>query len=688
MTAREARQARDRRRVIIGGVRPEIDGGRFPCKRTVGEALVVEADIFTDGHEALSARLVSRHEKDRRWRETPMELLGNDLWRASFPVDRLGYYRYSVEAWLDPWQGWRRDMQKRLAAYQDVRVDVVIGGQLLAAAAERASARDARQLGRMARQVLDEDTDITERIRLVMDEELDALASRYPDMEHATRWERDLEVFVETERARFSAWYELFPRSTAGEPGRHGTFADVERRLDYVEELGFDVLYLPPIHPIGREKRKGANNRETAEPGEVGSPWAIGAREGGHRDIHPELGTPEDFRRLVGRARARGIEVALDIAFQAAPDHPYVREHPDWFRARPDGTIQYAENPPKKYQDIYPFDFETGDWKALWEELAGVFEHWIAQGVRIFRVDNPHTKPFGFWEWCISRIRARHPDVIFLSEAFTTPRRMERLAKLGFTQSYTYFAWRDTKEELIEYLEELTQTEMAEYFRPNFWPNTPDILTEYLQVGGRAAFMNRIVLAATLSSNYGIYGPAYELMEHEPREPGSEEYLHSEKYEIRQRDLDDPRSLRHFIARLNRIRRENPALHDNRTLRFHSVHDQGVESEHLIAYTKSTAAAPVSPTGRAIYLYEDFQPPAPGPDNNVILTIVNTDRLNRRPGWVQLPLQELGIHADRPYLVHDLLGDARYTWQGEWNYVEIDPAVVPAHIFRITQAAD
>ncbi|HSJ24783.1 MAG TPA: alpha-1,4-glucan--maltose-1-phosphate maltosyltransferase [Longimicrobiales bacterium] len=688
MTARDARQTRDRRRIVIGGVRPEIDCGRFPAKRVAGESMVVEADIFADGHEALSARVLSRHERDRRWRSTPMEFLGNDLWRASFDAVRPGFYRYTVEAWLDTWQGWRRDMQKRLAAYQDVRVDIIIGGRLLADAADRASSRDAKQLHRVARQVLDEDVDITERIRLVMDEDIDALAARYPDLDHVTRWERDIEVFVEPERAQFSAWYELFPRSATDEPGRHGTFADVERRLDYVAELGFDVLYLPPIHPIGRVKRKGANNRETAEPGEPGSPWAIGAEEGGHRDVHPELGSLEDFRRLVAKARDRGIEVALDIAFQVAPDHPWVKEHPDWFRERPDGSIQYAENPPKKYQDIYPFDFETKDWKALWEELAGVFEYWIAQGVRTFRVDNPHTKPFGFWEWCITRIRNRHPDVVFLSEAFTTPRRMERLAKLGFTQSYTYFAWRNTKQELIEYLEELTQTEMADYFRPNFWPNTPDILTEYLQTGGRAAFMNRIVLAGTLSSNYGIYGPAYELMEHEPREPGSEEYLDSEKYQIRHRDLDDPRSLRHFIARLNRIRRENRALHDNRTLRFHSVHTDGTESEHLIAYTKSSAAAPVSPTGRAIYRYEDFAPPPPGPDNNVVLTVVNMHPSQPHSGWVRLPLQTLGIDAGRPYQVHDLLGDARYTWQGEWNFIELDPGVVPAHIFRITQDPD
>jgi starch synthase (maltosyl-transferring) len=679
---------RDRRRIIIEGVRPEIDGGRFPSRRVAGDEMVVEADIFTDGHEALSARLLSRHERERRWREAVMDFLGNDRWRASIALEKVGRYRYTLEAWLDPFKGWRRDMQKRLSAYQDVSVDLVIGARLVGEASRRAGGRDARTLAAIAKQALDPAVDVTERIRALMAQDLDALMARHPDLDRATRYEQELEVLVEPERAQFSAWYELFPRSTAAEPGRHGTFADVERRLDYVEELGFDTLYLPPVHPIGREKRKGRNNRETAEPGEVGSPWAIGAEEGGHKAVHPELGTLDDFRRLVEAARKRGIEVALDIAFQVAPDHPYVREHPDWFRARPDGTIQYAENPPKKYQDIYPFDFETRDWQALWDELASIFEFWIEQGVRTFRVDNPHTKPFGFWEWCIDRLKAKHPDVVLLSEAFTTPRRMERLAKLGFTQSYTYFAWRNNKRELIDYMHELTRTDVVEYFRPNFWPNTPDILTEYLQTGGRGAFMNRIVLAATLTASYGIYGPAYELMEHEPREPGSEEYLDSEKYQLRQRDLDRRDSLRHFIARLNRIRRENAALRDNRTLRFHSVQHDGAESEHLIAYSKSSAAAPVTPTGRAIYKYEGFQPPAPGPEHNLIVTVVNMDPVQSYAGWLHLPLRELGLRDDEPYEAHDLLGDVRYTWSGEWNYIELDPAVVPAHIFRITQTRD
>ena len=676
---------RDRRRVIVEGVRPEVDGGRFPAKRTIFEPLVVEADVFTDGHEALSGHLLWCYERDRRWREEPLEFLGNDRWRAAFTPDKLGHYRYTIEAWLDPFKGWRRDMEKRLAAYQEVRIDLQMGAHLIAAAAQRASGSDARSLARVAESVGNDSLDVTQRIQLALSEEVNTLASRHPDRTHATRYDRELELVVDPVRARYSAWYELFPRSTASTPGAHGTFADVERWLDYVEELGFDTLYLPPIHPIGETKRKGRNNREVAEPGEPGSPWAIGSHEGGHQAIHSQLGTLDDFRRLVQTARDRGIEIALDIAFQVAPDHPYVRDHAEWFRTRPDGTIQYAENPPKKYEDIYPFDFENSDWRGLWNELYEIFAFWIDQGVRTFRVDNPHTKTFGFWAWCVERLREKDPEVVLLSEAFTTPRRMERLAKLGFHQSYTYFAWRTTKRELLTYFQELTQTDVAEYFRPSLWPNTPDILTEYLQTGGRPAFANRLVLAATLSSLYGIYGPAYELMEHLPREPGSEEYLDSEKYQIRQYDIDRPDSLRHLIARINRIRRENPALHDNRTLRFHAVHFEGRESDHLLAYSKSSAAAPISPTGRALYVYESFSPPPPGPRNNVIVTVVNLDVHESRRGWVELPLRELGILSDRSYTVHDLLSDQQFTWHGAWNYVEVDPHVVPAHIFRITQ---
>jgi starch synthase (maltosyl-transferring) len=641
-----------RRRVIIEGVRPEIDCGRFPVKRTVGESVVIEADVFADGHDAVACRLLWKHHAGRTWRETPMEPLGNDRWRASFSADQLGRYQYTIEAWTDTFGSWRRDMKKRVAAGQDVAIDLRIGADLIEATAGRARGRDRLAL-LQAVERLRADADAS--TGFVLDDDFASVAHRYPDRTYATVYGKVLEVVVDPERARFSAWYELFPRSAGPRPGKHGTLRDAEARLPYLKELGFDVLYLPPIHPIGESNRKGRNNAPVGQPGDIGSPWGIGSRHGGHKSVHPDLGTIEDLRRLVDRARALDIEVALDIAFQVAPDHPYVGEHPEWFRKRPDGTIQYAENPPKKYQDIYPFDFETEQWPALWKELESVFLFWIEQGVRIFRVDNPHTKPFPFWEWIITRLKARHPDVILLSEAFTRPRIMYRLAKLGFTQSYTYFAWRNEKVELTEYLEELTQTEVVEFFRPNFWPNTPDILTEFLQTGGRAAYVQRITLAATLAASYGIYGPAYELFEARPREHGSEEYLDSEKYQLRWWDLARQDSLRWFIARLNRIRRDNAALQDNRSLRFHRI-----DGDRMLAYSKRV---------------EDL--------SNVILTIVNLDPHDTHAGWVEVPVWELGIGDDETYEVHDLLSDARYTWRGARNFVELNPHVIPAHILRV-----
>jgi starch synthase (maltosyl-transferring) len=469
------------------------------------------------------------------------------------------------------------------------------------------------------------------------------------------RYEKELSVTVDREKARFSTWYEIFPRSCAAEAGRHGTFRDCERWLPYIAEMGFDVVYLPPVHPNGRSFRKGKNNSVEPLAGDVGSPWAIGSVEGGHTSLHPELGTLEDFKHFVSAAGKNGLEVALDIAFQCSPDHPWVRQQPDWFRKRPDGTIQYAENPPKKYQDIYPLDFESADSRALWEVLKGVFEFWIAQGVRIFRVDNPHTKPFLFWEWVIGAIKDRHPDVILLAEAFTRPRVMNRLAKLGFSQSYTYFTWRNTKEELAEYFTELAETEAREYFRPNLWPNTPDILPEYLQLGGRPAFMVRLILAATLGSSYGIYGPAYELCENGPIEKGSEEYLNSEKYELKHRDIESASSLRDLITRINHIRRENAALQSNRNLRFHET-----DNSSLICYSKAS---------------DDL--------SDVIIAVVNLDYSQKQAGYVSLDLESLGLDADHPFRVYDLLAEAEYTWQGARNYVELIPGVRPAHILRV-----
>jgi starch synthase (maltosyl-transferring) len=640
-------------RAVIDRVLPQVDGGRFAVKRVAGEALEVEAHCFADGHDVLRAMLLWRAEDAAGWQEVEMRPLGNDVWRAAFAPERIGRYRYTVAAWVDRFATWRHDFARREDP-ADQAVAALAGAQLAEQAAARAAGADAKQLADWAHRL--RATRGADDIRAqALDGAMAAVAARYPDRSLEACWPVEMQLVVDRERARFSAWYELFPRSAAAEPGRHGTFKDVEKRLPYVAELGFDVLYLPPIHPVGRERRKGKNNAATARPDDVGSPWAIGAQEGGHKAIHPQLGTHEDFRRLVKAAAQHGLEIALDIAYQCAPDHPYVKEHPGWFRKRPDGSIQYAENPPKKYEDIYPFDFECEDWRALWQELKSVLDFWIGEGVKIFRVDNPHTKAFPFWEWAIAEVRRAHPDVIFLAEAFTRPKVMHRLAKLGYTQSYTYFAWRNTKQELTEYFTELAQGPGREYLRPSVWPNTPDILTEALQVGGRAVFMQRLALAATLAASYGIYGPAYELLEHRPREPGAEEYLDSEKYQLRHWDLERADSLRAYIAAFNRIRRENPALQADASLRFLRT-----DNDQLIAYVKQT------PDG-----------------TNQIVCVVNLSPHHAHGGWVELDLGLLGIEPDRPYQMHDLLSGARYMWNGPRNFVQLDPQRSPAHVFRV-----
>jgi starch synthase (maltosyl-transferring) len=643
-----------RRRVIIEGISPEIDGGRFPAKRTVGDTVQVEADIFTDGHDSIAAVLLYRHEDQPEWQERPMHALVNDRWSGDFPVSRLGRYRYTIHAWVDHWETWRRDLLKRIQAENETAVDYQIGANLIDEAAIRAPQADAAWLREQA-EFLRSNAERTELRARATDPALNDVVVRYPDRRFATEAERELVIIVDPVRARFSSWYELFPRSTSPEPGRHGTLADCEARLPYIAEMGFDVVYLPPVHPIGIKFRKGKNNSVAAEPDDVGSPWAIGGPQGGHKAVHPQLGTMADLRRLAKRAAELNMQLALDIAFQVSPDHPYVKEHEEWFRKRPDGTIQYAENPPKKYQDIYPFDFETPKWTELWQELKSIFTFWIDQGVHIFRVDNPHTKAFPFWEWCITEIKRDWPDILFLSEAFTRPKIMYRLAKLGFSQSYTYFPWRNAKYELTTYLTELTKTQVREFFRPNQWPNTPDILTEFLQIGSRAAFMIRFLLAATLGANYGMYGPAFELMESRPVRPGSEEYLNSEKYQIRHWDLDRPDSLRELITLVNRIRHENTALQSDWSLEFHPV-----DNDQLICYSKRS---------------ED--------GSNLVVMVVNLDPHHVQAGFVDLPLEKLGIESDRPYQANDLLTGAHYVWNGPRNFVQLDPASIPVHILRI-----
>jgi len=654
MVRSEAPPEDGRLRVLIEAVLPEIDAGAHPVKRVVGDLFTVSADLIADGHDVLGGALLYRRPGDDDWRTTPLRELVNDRWEASILLDALGTWQYTVEGWVDHAATWRKHLKAKFdaGAFADLPVELVIGAELVAAAARRASGAEASQLHQLAVRLRDESVPIDTRVIMALADDAGQVLAAHPERDRAGRYPRTLAVTVDRPRARFSAWYEMFPRS-CGAPGGHGSFRDAEERLGYVADLGFDVLYLPPIHPIGTSFRKGKNNTLTPLPDDVGSPWAVGSPEGGHTAIHPQLGTAADFRRFLRAAADRGLEVALDIAFQCSPDHPWVAEHPSWFKQRPDGTIQYAENPPKKYQDIYPLDFESPDWWQLWQALRDVFLHWIGQGVKIFRVDNPHTKALRFWGWCIGEIRRDHPDVILLAEAFTRPKLMYALAKLGFTQSYTYFTWRESAWDLRTYLEELTSAPVVEFFRPNFWPNTPDILPDHLIGAGHGAFALRLILAATLSSSYGIYGPAYELMDNLLR-PGSGEYLDNEKYELKRWDLTRPDSLRPLIKRVNKIRRENPALHDNRLLRFHPC-----ENPALLCYSKRT---------------EDR--------TNVVLVAVNVDPRWKQGGFVDLDLAELGLSGG-PFHVRDLIGNGRYLWHGARNYLELDPASVPAHVFVI-----
>ncbi len=639
------------RRVWIENVRPRVDDGAFPVKRTVGERVVVTADVFTDGHDRLGAALRWRAASETEWHEVPMTARPNDVWEGEFPIARLERHVYTVAGWVDPFAGWRDGLAKKHEAGQDVASELLEGAELIREAAARASGPDAAWLRDMAA-ALESSASQSRRVERALATDLRVQMGRWPDRSRETVHERCYEVDVNRERARHGAWYEMFPRS-CGPDGRHGTFQDAERRLPDIAHMGFDVLYLPPIHPIGRAYRKGPNNTLEAGPDAPGSPWAIGAAEGGHTAVHSELGTLEDFDRFRNACERHGLELALDLAFQCSPDHPWVRSHPAWFRHRPDGTIKYAENPPKKYQDIYPLDFDSEDWRGLWQALLEVTQFWCARGVRIFRVDNPHTKPFRFWRWLIAEIKREYPETVFLSEAFTRPKVMYALAKLGFDQSYTYFTWRNTKPELEQYLTELTRTDVREFFRPNLFANTPDILPEYLQYGGRAAFMARLVLAATVGASYGIYS-GFELAENLAR-PGSEEYQDSEKYELRPRQWDQRGTLRDYIARVNAIRREQPALRTNEWLAFHPV-----DNEQILCYSKRTAD-----------------------QADVMVMVVNLDPHHAHDGWIELPLATLGIEADEPYQMHDLLGGGRYLWHGARNYVRLDPAQSPAQVFRL-----
>jgi starch synthase (maltosyl-transferring) len=643
-----------RRTIVIEDIAPVVDGGRYPVKREVGDTVEVRADIFKEGHDVLVAFVKYRRADETAWLESPMRLLDNDRWGGAFTVRDNTRYRYTIEALADPFRSWLADLAKRVDAGQDVASELLEGAALVRAAAGRATGEDADALARWAGTIARPGPQ-ADAVAAARDTTLGALMDRYVDRMDATWADREYEVVVDRERARFAAWYEFFPRS--GVPGRHGTFRDAEAQLERAAAMGFDVVYLPPIHPIGRTHRKGANNALTARPGEPGSPWAIGGPEGGHDAVHPDLGTLADFDRFVARARALGLEVAIDFAIQASPDHPWVREHPEWFFHRPDGTIKYAENPPKKYQDVYPLNFYGEDPRSAWQEMRRIVEFWIGHGVTHFRVDNPHTKPVRFWEWLIREVQTAHPQVVFLSEAFTRPKMMKALAKAGFTQSYTYFTWRNAKPEMEEYLTEITTPPVAEYFRGNLWPNTPDILHETLQRGGRPAFKLRLVLAATLSSLYGIYS-GYELCENVPFAAGSEEYFHSEKYELKVRDWNAPGNLVDFITRVNQIRREHRALQLYRNLTFHRADDPAVTW-----YAKQT----------------------PGRED-VVFVAASFDVHATRSCLVDVPIDQLGIGPDQPYRMHELLTDVTYEWRGPRGFVELDPTRDPAQIFALRRA--
>ncbi|HSL73445.1 MAG TPA: alpha-1,4-glucan--maltose-1-phosphate maltosyltransferase [Ilumatobacteraceae bacterium] len=657
-------------RVVVEAVRPVVDAGRFPTKATIDEPLRIEADVFADGHDVVDAvvrwRPVAGTESTAGttgdWREMPMTPLGNDRFGAWVVLDRLGRWEYDVMGWVDHLESWRRGVVKKVGAGLDVHVELLSGARLLAAVLDRGvtvgddtSLGDHRLIDGLRRRLLDGDASTLD------DDRWTAVFARCSLRSPAGRFDHPLRVDVDPLHGAFGAWYEFFPRSSVDArtpPPR--TLRDSIGRLDHIASMGFDVIYLPPVHPIGLTKRKGRNGATTPGPDDVGSPWAIGSGAGGHTAVAPELGTVDDVTAFADACRQRGMRLALDIAFQCSPDHPWVTEHPEWFARRADGTVQYAENPPKKYEDIYPLDFESDDWEGLWQALADVFRFWIERGVRTFRVDNPHTKAFAFWEWALGEIRRDHPDTVFLAEAFTRPRVMERLAKIGFNQSYTYFAWRQSAWELRDYFADLAGR-TVDVFRPNAWPNTPDILTEQLQTGGRPAFVTRAVLAATLSPSWGVYGPAYELLEHRAVREGSEEYLDSEKFQTRTWDLDRDDSLAPLLARLNRIRADHRAFRRLDTLRFHQTDDPG-----LLCYSKTDPAGHGRP----------------------VIVVVNLDPFARHAGYVDIDLAAIDLPYGCDYDVVDELGGVTHRWSGNRNFVDLAPWSASAHVFSVRTVGD
>lgn len=640
------------KRTVIENVRPEINAGDHAAKRVIGQIFQVSADILADGHDVLNAHIKYKDLKAKKWSYAPMHEVDNNRWEGQFIAEKQGHYQYTIEAWVDYPLTWQHNIERKIADNQHVNVELLDGIQYLETAIKLAK-HEAPYLKELVKAFQNPEA-YNHAINEACSTKLHEIFHSHPTKEFATTYHRELSLEVDRKKALFSTWYEFFPRSTAKKPGEHGTFKDCLDVLPYVANMGFDTLYFPPIHPIGTDHRKGKNNTTTALPGDVGVPWAIGNKEGGHKDILPELGSFEDFKKLVKTAGEMGIEIALDFALQCSPNHPYVKENPSWFKWRPDGTVQYAENPPKKYQDIYPIYFESADWENMWDEFVSIVLHWNRLGIKVFRVDNPHTKPFGFWEYLIAEVKKVDQDVLFLAEAFTKPKVMQRLGKIGFSQSYTYYTWRNNKAELIQYMTELSQTEMKDYYRPNFWPNTPDINPWMLQGGNENLYIVRHMMAATLSSNYGMYGPVYEQIDNAAF-VGKEEYLNSEKYEIRVWDWTKTNKLKQLISRINQIRKDHPAFQFTNNIEFCPI-----ENEQILAYFKQS---------------EDKQ--------NNVLCIVNLDPYNRQNGWVKVPRHKMGVAEGKPMRMRDLVTGNSYMWHQEWNFIELDPFHVPYHIFHI-----
>jgi len=637
-------------RIIIENVLPQLNGGSFAIKRIVGQKVFVTAEVFSDGHDVVECCVKFKHESEKDWQEVRMTPTHNDEWFAEFQVDKQGKYTYFVEGWVDYALNWQHGTERKINDNQYVKSELLEGAEYIRAILNLVDASDNEYLNQLI-YFFTTESEYDNAVRETKSERLHHIFKKYP-IRFLENKSIDLEIYVDRKKALFSTWYEFFPRSASSEDGKHGTFKDCERLLARVAEMGFDTLYFPPIHPIGEVNRKGKNNSTNAEYGDVGSPWGIGSQYGGHKSTHPELGTIEDFKELVQKAKELGIEVAMDYALQAAPDHPYVKDFPQWFKWRPDGTVQYAENPPKKYQDIQPIYFESSDWKNLWKELLNVALFWIEEcGIQIFRVDNPHTKPFYFWGWLIAEVKKKHPDVLFLAEAFTRPKIMNELAKQGFSQSYTYFTWRNTKQELTEYVEELTKSEQKEFYRPNFWPNTPDINPFALQNGNESVHLQKYFLAATLSSNVGIYGPVFEYMISTPMAPGKEEYLDSEKYQCYKWDWSIQNKLTTLITKINAIRKEQISLQQTNNIVFCETNN-----EQMIAY----------------YKFDDNK-------QDETLMVVSLDNHHTGRAMVKLPVEKLGTQNVQ---ITDLITGNTYSWDNEWNYVELPPEL-PFHLFKI-----